>query len=262
MVLKRVSSTTYDFHAVFLTPRLQRLATAEAPKSAAEASLNLPPKKKRGLVRRTALYATIFGTVFYGGSTAVALTNDRYRDFFVESVPLGESIIDYAENHGWDEAALSGLPKIVIDASKRTYNAVSGAVSRTLGSTSSTSAQSSSSSTSSSSTSGTRISSAKEAVKEKSHNALEVASSVVDNATSKAGAVAETVKTKTFQFTSDVQELVDKVEEALRDKVPSTSHSSTPAPTTPRQGVEFFAPEPSPEPSGKKCIHRQTSLGF
>jgi mitofilin len=70
---------------------------------------------------------------YYGGSTVIALNSDRYRDFFVESVPLGEAIIDYAEHNSWDKIQLTGLPKQGFEATKGVYRTVKGAVSRTIG---------------------------------------------------------------------------------------------------------------------------------
>ncbi len=103
--------------------------------------MSLAAPKKRGILRRAFLYTTIFGATFYAGSTITALTNDRYYDFFVESVPLGEHIMDFAESQGWDQSMLYGLPKMAVDVTKTTYQSVSGAVSRTLGSGDGSSAQ-------------------------------------------------------------------------------------------------------------------------
>ncbi len=64
----------------------------------------------------------------------VALNSDRYHDFFVESVPLGETIIDHAEHNGWDRSLRSRAVQQAVDATKSTYGHIEGVVSRTFGS--------------------------------------------------------------------------------------------------------------------------------
>ena len=41
-------------------------------------------------------------TGFYVGSTFVAFNNKRYYDIFSESVPLGQTFLEYGERHHWD----------------------------------------------------------------------------------------------------------------------------------------------------------------
>ncbi|KAF9514596.1 hypothetical protein BS47DRAFT_1372260 [Hydnum rufescens UP504] len=113
---------------------IETVKAGETPPSTAAASPRPTKKKQRGFVSRIALYSSLFGVVFYGGSTAIALSSERYHDFFVESVPLGEAIMDYAETQGWDDTTLFGLPRLAIDGTKGAYRFVEGAVSRTLGS--------------------------------------------------------------------------------------------------------------------------------
>ncbi|CAE6434419.1 unnamed protein product [Rhizoctonia solani] len=110
--------------------RLVKGYATEVPPSA---SGTLPPppapKKKRGVFRRTLLYTSIFAGTFYGGSTLIALNNNRYYDFFVESVPGGEALMEIAADQGWDKVPLSSLPQKTIDATKDTYNKLSSSIS-------------------------------------------------------------------------------------------------------------------------------------
>ncbi|KDN50714.1 hypothetical protein RSAG8_01212, partial [Rhizoctonia solani AG-8 WAC10335] len=112
--------------------RLLKGYATEVPPSA---SGTLPPppapKKKRGVFRRTLLYTSIFAGTFYGGSTLVALKSDRYYDFFVESVPGGEALMEIAAEQGWDKVPLSSIPQKTIDATKDTYNKLSSSLSNT-----------------------------------------------------------------------------------------------------------------------------------
>ena len=66
-----------------------------------------PPRKKRHLFRKTVAYSTLLTVAAYGIGTAAAVNNERAHDFFVESVPLGEAIVDYLETQGY----VGGLPR-------------------------------------------------------------------------------------------------------------------------------------------------------
>ncbi|KAJ7285288.1 mitochondrial inner membrane protein Mitofilin [Mycena rebaudengoi] len=61
------------------------------------------PKKKRHIVRTILLSTTAVVGTFYIGSTFVAFKNEAYYDFFSEHVPLGYSMLEYAEGQKWDK---------------------------------------------------------------------------------------------------------------------------------------------------------------
>ncbi|QRW17712.1 mitofilin domain-containing protein [Rhizoctonia solani] len=147
-----------------------------------------PPKKKRGFFRRTLLYTSIFAGTFYGGSTLVALNSERYHDFFVESVPGGEEIMEIAADRGWDRVRLSSIPQRTIDATKDTYNKLSSSIS-------------------SSSSSSDRARKASQAIitrVERNPNAPDFST------------VGKQIEAKAFQFSEGVSELAKEVEAALR----------------------------------------------
>ncbi|GAA93758.1 hypothetical protein E5Q_00404 [Mixia osmundae IAM 14324] len=93
------------------------------------------PKKRRGFTRRLATYSAILGTAVYTLGTYAALENDRWHDIFVESVPLGEKLVAYFEEHDVS-SELGQLGPYVQDA-KRVTDKVVGTVSdsyqRTIG---------------------------------------------------------------------------------------------------------------------------------
>lgn len=95
--------------------------------------------RKRSFLGRLLLYTTVGGALFYGGSTVAALNNDRYQDFFVESVPFGERIVDYLETHvganvgGLNKSPVGEYGNKAIDLTKNAFGSVSSAVSRTFG---------------------------------------------------------------------------------------------------------------------------------
>ncbi|SAM60212.1 related to FCJ1-mitochondrial inner membrane protein involved in formation of crista junctions [Ustilago bromivora] len=85
---------------------------------------------------RFLLYSTLATTLFYGVSIVAALNNDRYQDFFVESVPGGERIIDYLDTHDVSQEIkninFGGYGEKAVDVTKAAYGSVSGAVGRVL----------------------------------------------------------------------------------------------------------------------------------
>ncbi|TDL25695.1 hypothetical protein BD410DRAFT_826324 [Rickenella mellea] len=83
------------------------------------------PKKKRHLFRRIILYTTGLVGVFYAGSAVVAVNNDRYRDVFSESVPLGEDFIEYIEDRGWDAYLRTGLFSSAKESAQKTQKTIS-----------------------------------------------------------------------------------------------------------------------------------------
>ncbi|KAJ7145152.1 mitochondrial inner membrane protein Mitofilin [Mycena crocata] len=77
------------------------------------------PKKKRHVVRTIVLSTTILAGTFYVGSTFAAFKNEAYYDFFSEHVPLGYSMLEYAEGQHWDTMTLESA----IESSKKTFAA-------------------------------------------------------------------------------------------------------------------------------------------
>ncbi|EDR08488.1 uncharacterized protein LACBIDRAFT_294229 [Laccaria bicolor S238N-H82] len=70
----------------------RRLATESSPL----------PKKKRGIVRKVFWTTTALAGTFYVGSAFIGFNNQTYYDFFSDNVPLGQSMLEFAESHGWD----------------------------------------------------------------------------------------------------------------------------------------------------------------
>ncbi|RDB25889.1 MICOS complex subunit MIC60 [Hypsizygus marmoreus] len=73
----------------------RRLATESAPTP-------IVPKKKKRIVRKIFWTTAGLTGTFYVGSTFAAFYNQRYYDFFSDQVPLGQSMLEYAEAHHWD----------------------------------------------------------------------------------------------------------------------------------------------------------------
>ncbi|CAO1637295.1 unnamed protein product [Parajaminaea phylloscopi] len=95
------------------------------------------PKVKRSFLPRFLLWSTGGLTLFYGVSTVVALNNQRYQDWFGETVPFGEEILDYLDTHDVVSEAKSldygGIGSQAITGVGHAYGRVSQAAHRLVG---------------------------------------------------------------------------------------------------------------------------------
>ncbi|KAL9934882.1 hypothetical protein V8E36_005958 [Tilletia maclaganii] len=111
-----------------------------AASTATRAALPPPPRPPRRFFRTLVGYTLGFGTIFYAGSTVAALNNDRYQDFFVESVPFGETILDQLAKNNLDtpltftskDADVSSLTNRAVRFGRSAVGSVSKAVDRTF----------------------------------------------------------------------------------------------------------------------------------
>ncbi|CAE7079875.1 unnamed protein product [Rhizoctonia solani] len=214
--------------------RIVKGYATEVPPSA---SGTLPPppapKKKRGLFRRTLLYTSVFAGTFYGGSTLISLKSDRYYDFFVESVPGGEALMEIAAERGWDKVPLSSIPQKTIDATKDTYNKISSSISSSTAAATPDKPQPSL---------ADRARKASQAIitrVERNPNAPDYST------------VGKQTERKPFQFSEGVSELVKQVETALRAPVkPEAKKDDTPPAYekewTPPPGKKLYTGPPLP----------------
>ncbi|KAJ7757808.1 mitochondrial inner membrane protein Mitofilin [Mycena maculata] len=102
----------------------RRLAT-EPPAPAAPL-----PKKKRHVVRTILLSTTALVGTFYIGSTFAAFQNETYYEFFTEYVPLGYSMLSYAEGQHWDtmtvQSATDSAKKTLASAQRYVTDKING----------------------------------------------------------------------------------------------------------------------------------------
>ncbi|KAG5338116.1 hypothetical protein C0989_008194 [Termitomyces sp. Mn162] len=78
------------------------------------------PKKKKGIFRKIFWYTTGLTGTFYVGSTFAAFYNQAYYDFFSDNVPLGQSMLEFAEANNWDTLTAAQ----VLDSGKNAIVAV------------------------------------------------------------------------------------------------------------------------------------------
>ncbi|KAJ7227454.1 mitochondrial inner membrane protein Mitofilin [Mycena pura] len=104
---------------------IRRRLTTEPPPSA------VVPKKKRRVVRTILLSTTALAGTFYVGSAFAAFKNETYYEFFSEQVPLGYSMLEYAESRNWDTATVASViesaKKSVESAQRYVTNKINGA---------------------------------------------------------------------------------------------------------------------------------------
>ncbi|KAF8896087.1 mitochondrial inner membrane protein Mitofilin [Infundibulicybe gibba] len=183
---------------VFVRATRRKLTTEAAP----------VPKKKKSIVRRMFWATTTLTGTFYVGSTFASFNNQMYYDFFSDHVPLGQSMLEYAETHGWDTITLESAMQAGVAAA-----------------------------------STTKRFNTKHAVEKKAQEAKEVAVKAFNDSKSRVGAVASHVTRKAeaiarfqaVQVSEELQELVQKAEAALAGKPYPTK-----APPRPHQKRRMF----------------------
>ena len=181
------------------------------------------------------LYTAAGATTFYVGSAFVSFQVPQYREFFVEQVPLGASLLQYAEDHEWDNLTasdvLDGVGNLVV-VSKEFFDSVMAKFD------------------------SDKAKDTYEKTKEKASHAIEqsrdkvkaVAKSVTtsvekaEKEVSKSGAKAAAIaRHQSVQFSEGVEDLVRKAEAALANK-PAPSSEATTTPEQPATGAPDAVP--------------------
>ncbi|PPR02593.1 hypothetical protein CVT24_002164 [Panaeolus cyanescens] len=78
--------------------------------------------KKKPIVRRFILTTAALTGTFYTGSAFVAYNNQTYYDFFSDKVPLGQSVLEYGEAHGWETLTVQDVVTAGTNVVVKTYN--------------------------------------------------------------------------------------------------------------------------------------------
>lgn len=74
-------------------------------------------KKRKRWGRRIILTSLLLTTLFYGGSAFASQYSERYRDFFVEEMPLGDAIVGLVEDRKTDKELVKRLSERAAQAS-------------------------------------------------------------------------------------------------------------------------------------------------
>lgn len=226
--------------------RTQRFAT-EAPSTT-------PAPKKRHPIRKFVLYSAGVATTFYVGSAFVAFSVPQYHDFFIESVPLGASFLQYAEDNDWDQLSVQKI----IEASSKGVTYVQSllnseqagkAVEKTKDAFERT----------------------KEASKDRIHTVTQTVKTTVSKTTEDVSNIAKkdlaAAKHQANEFSEGVQELVQRAEDALAGKLPVPKPDVPTDPAQPELVPEEVgtAPEASTslaDKNGKNVYDAPLPIGF
>ncbi|KAK7033435.1 MICOS complex subunit MIC60 [Favolaschia claudopus] len=182
------------------------------------------PQKKRHIVRTILLTTTGLVGTFYIGSPFLAFKNEPYHEFFTEQVPLGYSMMQYAEDNNWETMTLDSI----LTSSQQTFASAQRYVTDTLSGKSGTAEE------------------AKTAVKNTKDAAVKAIQDSKDRATSAAARIKTGIKKETStataivkhqseQFSRGVQELIREAEAALTNGTGPDSASTPDAPASSSQ---------------------------
>ncbi|KAK0446296.1 mitochondrial inner membrane protein Mitofilin [Armillaria borealis] len=235
----------------------RRLAT-----EASEASTAAPKKKPRIFRRIFWTTATLTGT-FYVGSTFASFNNQTYYNFFNDHVPLGQSMLEYAETHSWDTltvaTAIEYTKDAVISVQRFVSDSINGAP--------------------------TAIENAKHAAEKKAGEARDAAVKTYESSKERAKAVASNIKTdvqkvedkitgkqdvlekhREQQIADELLQLVHQAEDALAGKIPPPAAPPAPAPVDTAKALET-PPEvppaiPAPEKVADNVYTEPLPVGF
>lgn len=67
-----------------------------------------PPRRPRRLFRKFLIYTTLGVLTFYPLSGFLSTKSETYRDFFTQTIPGGEAVADYADEH-WDNIGVGSV---------------------------------------------------------------------------------------------------------------------------------------------------------
>ena len=68
---------------------------------------------------------------FYVGSTFASFYSQTYHDFFADHIPLGQSMLEYGESHGWDSLTITDVVEGGTNIVTTTYQFITDTISGT-----------------------------------------------------------------------------------------------------------------------------------
>lgn len=242
-----IRSSLFAKYANLFCELQQLSSTSKRLQDTPLAAPEVPKKKKRGFVRTVALSTTGLLVLFYVASPVVAFNNERYKDFFFESVPFGELILDRAEEYGLDDALRIGFlqsqAKNGRDAAKRVQDAVAKKV-EDLG-------LKKDEETKARQTVREKADRAKAGTVEKIADVKDRAKEVTKGSKERAKEVAQTLKTQTSKAASATSKKVQDVVDAVSPGKSSEKSAVTARPSVFSEGIESLVEEVEAALSGK-----------
>ncbi|KAG6330384.1 hypothetical protein ID866_8704 [Astraeus odoratus] len=200
----------------------RRLTTGTPP----PAEPALEPQKSKSIVRKLLFYSIAGTGTFYLGSTFISYENAQYREFFTQNVPLGQALVEYGEQHEWDNITVQQIVISTVDAVKY----VSDFVQKQLGYRPTTKDTEAKEKDAEPATPPVRER-AKTAYQESKERVKAVASSLKTSVakTSEEGSAKPTAHAKYLaaQFVEELEQLVKQAEAALAKKEPESPTTAT-----------------------------------
>lgn len=188
----------------------QRFAT-EAPTSTPA------PVKRKNYVRRFVFYTTAATATFYVGSAFVSFESTQYRNFFADHVPLGTSVVQYAEDHNWDTLTIEKVIQYGVDSAAYIQKLVSGKRDDSPAPNASTMSQE-----------------PKERIKGVTKSLKTTVKQAGDEVREKGAKAAAIARHQSVQFSEGVEELVRLAEDAIQGKARQSAQPETkPTPAQP-----------------------------
>lgn len=175
---------------------IQRLTTEAAA----------PPKKKN-ILRKLVITTGAATATFYIGSTFVAFNNQTYYDLFTDQVPLGQSMIVFAEGRGWDNITAQDVIKATSGAVMTSYKFVNDLI------------NGQSSSSQAIDKGASKVEKGASAVEQKASEVKTAAIKIVRQTTDKVGPSVEEAKKAVKAATEKVVEKVEAAPKAVAEKV-------------------------------------------
>ncbi|KAG6371320.1 mitochondrial inner membrane protein Mitofilin [Boletus reticuloceps] len=243
----------------FVRARTRLASTTPAPSTAgaatSSASASSAPKKAKNVVQKLIFYSVTATGTFYIGSTFVSYQNQQYRDLFTKYVPLGDVLVEYGEQHRWDEITVQQVVVATVDTATAVYDFVQRQLVHVTQNTETKAKDPAPSDKDAalerrkapSDETKTRVKSTAAVLKTNVHKAKEELS---PDAAAKATALA---RYKAAQLADEVDELIKKAEAALAKPIESTleptptPESSTSLAAVPARDVEVVVLSEKPQ---------------
>ncbi|KAF9041975.1 hypothetical protein BDZ89DRAFT_1156306 [Hymenopellis radicata] len=184
------------------------------------------PKKKPRIFRRILWTTATAAGTFYVGSTFVAFNNQTYYNLFSDHVPLGQSMLEYAEYHNWDTMTVESAIESVKDAVVSTQTFITNKINGTPAAVDSAKQSTSQKAHDIQSAASKAYTTTKERAKSVASQITTGVHKAEDKVTDKAGALT---KHQEQQLAEELTELVREAESALAGKLPPNVTPSQPA---------------------------------
>lgn len=212
--------------------------------------------KTSSIVRKLVFYSISGTGTFYIGSTFASYEFPQYRQLFTQNVPLGETLVEYGEQHGWDEITIQQIVISTIDGVKY----VSDFVQKQLGRGGDGATSPKSTDSESKEVVPPMRERAKTAIEESKERVKSVAAELktsVAKTEDEFGMSSARARYKAAQFADELDELIRKAEAALAEKIPGHTRVEESQPSAPDVELVIVS-----APKDKNVYEAPLPIGF